>query len=544
MSLAQQFTGRRRGLLAALTLAIILLATIPTGTADAHAVLVGSSPAEDEVLEETPDTVVLRFSEPVELLDDSLQLFDAAGDPLDAGPVDQSDGDDTIVLHVTAELEGSIVVSWRAVSLDSHVISGAYTFAVGARTAVDPALLPSASGSGTTWPDRFVGVGSWMTFLGIAGLVGGIAVLLTLAPTALAERRTARLLRLAAATGLAGTVLMLGAQSALIANGPLDPDAWNQVLGLTSGRWWFVRAVGFVVALVGLAIAVRLRSISAWRALGAFAAVVIVPAAVLGGHAIAGDRAALGVASTIVHVLAMAIWVGGLMLLVAVVATADLPRVLRHFSPVATVCVAVLVITGLVNSWRQLGGIDDLVDTTFGRWLLIKLAVVALVLVAAGLNTWSLRRSGSPAGTEITVRRGAALESVGMVVVLAATAGLSNSTPPASVVTLAAPVSVTAVQDDLRARIDVLPARTGGTTLNVMIYGEESDLAAADEITVTASLPAQGLGPLPLPVTAVGPNQLSTDGVDFPAPGDWTVEVTARFGEFDQTVFSATVEID
>jgi len=197
-----------------------------------------------------------------------------------------------------------------------------------------------------------------------------------------------------------------------------------------------------------------------------------------------------------------------------------------------------------VNAWRQLGSPGDLLDTTFGRWLSVKLAVVVVVLVAAAFNRWLVRRGHlDPAQTARRLRRGVGVESIGMVVVLAATAGLSNSTPPPSVVELPRPVSVTAVQDEVQARIDVLPARTGGTTLNVFLYADDGELPVADEITVQATLDEQDLGPISIAAEVVGPNQVTAEQADFPAPGRWTIEVTARFGEFDQTVLDAPVEI-
>lgn len=535
-------TGRR--VVAALILAVVALFSLPSRPASAHAVLVGSSPAENEVVESTPAEIVLQFSEPVELLENSLVVLDASGAAIDAGPVDQSRGSDTIVLHVEAELDGSVVVSWRAVSIDSHVISGAYTFAVGARTDVDPELIPAGRSIDTAWPDRWLGLGRWATYLGVAGVVGGIGVLAWLAPTVLAERRTLRLLRSAALLGAAGTAAMLAAQSSLIADGPFDTGAWGEVIDLTSGRWWLARLVAFGATLVGLAV-VPGRATRAWFALAGFAAVTLVPTTVAGGHALTGDHVAVALVSTTIHVAAMALWVGGLALLGMTIARRDLPAVFTRFSPLGLACAGVLVLTGVVNSWRQLGSTGDLFDTSFGRWLVIKLVVVVLVLGAAAFNRLSLRGAADDVSvTALRLRRGVRLESIGMVVVLAATAGLSNATPPDSVPSTPQPVSVTATRDDARARIDVIPARTGGTTLNVMIYAVDTDLTAADEITVEASLPSEELGPITLEVDTVGPNQLTTDGADFPAAGDWTVEITARFGEFDQTVFTAPVTID
>ena len=136
----------------------------------AHAELLASTPAPDSVLEQSPDAVVLTFSEAVDVVDDSIRLVDSSGAEVEVGDVRREGGPDTIAVDVAADLAGSYVVAWKVVSADAHPISGAFTFSVGEVTPTDPDLvadLLSESGdSGST--SRWLGVGRWLSYAGVA----------------------------------------------------------------------------------------------------------------------------------------------------------------------------------------------------------------------------------------------------------------------------------------------------------------------------------------------------------------------------------------
>ena len=99
------------------------------------------------------------------------------------------------------------------------------------------------------------------------------------------------------------------------------------------------------------------------------------------------------------------------------------------------------------------------------------------------------------------------------------------------------------VSDDQIAQLELLPAVTGGTTIHVTISTPAGNLNQADEITVTAELPAQQVGPIDIDTFPAGPNHVTTNNANFPIPGQWTITVAARYGEFDQTTFTIDVEI-
>jgi copper transport protein len=285
-------------------------------------------------------------------------------------------------------------------------------------------------------------------------------------------------------------------------------------------------------------------------------ALLVVVAA--GGHAVTGRDEAVGFVATLIHLAAMSTWVGGIVALVVVVGRTGLWSAVVRFSPIALGAVIALTITGLVNAWRQLDGFGSITSSTYGKWLVFKLIVVAVIVIAAAVSRWQLRQHQSTepvlalgtvgaahaAADSTRLRRSVTVEIVGMAVVLAATVGLVNSPPPqAAAASAPVNVTVTATHDNWLAQIDLVPAATGGTTMHVYLLPTDGSQDVADEITVTASLPAQDLGPIEIPTIAAAPNHVTTNEADFPIPGTWELTVTARFGDFDQIVLTTTADI-
>lgn len=551
------------------------------GQALAHASLMSSDPADGAVLDVVPTEIVLRFTEPVDPVDDAIRLLDGTGARVTVAAVDQSLGADTMRVELPELADGTYAIGWSAVSADSHPIGGAYVFSIGAASTNPGSLLlaQARESSTTAGGGVFMLLGRWASATGLAVVVGVLLTIGWLAPEQVGSRRSGRVLAAGAVLAGIGTVVMIASQSSLL-NGSWSPAGWSDVLDTRSGRWWFARLVPVALAPA----AIRLRSALTVTRRGRFttgaASVATLAVYAAGGHAVTGRWVAIGFAATVAHLAAMAIWIGALVVLATVVVPARLMRAARSFSPLAFAIVAVLAVSGTVNAVRQLSSVGDFTDTSYGRWLLVKLAVVVVVITIAGISRQTLAMaavanrstpdptntpqahasalassepsSGSIAGLSsmtveqprIRLRRTIGAEIFGIAFVLVATAGMAASTPPIAV---GPPTPVTAsasaIQGERVAQLELAPARTGGTTMHVVIFSPGGTLDKADEIMVSASLPDQGLGPIELDVVPAGPNHVTTDRAVFPVAGTWTVEVTARYGEFDQVVFTMSIDV-
>ena len=112
--------------------AILCLSPLVVSTAAAHALLVRAVPPVGSVVETAPASVSLKFTEQVEPVFSQIRVFDQEGRRVDKGDK-HSEPKDPSELTVSLKLlaPGSYKVTWRAVSVDTHVTTGAFTFDVG-----------------------------------------------------------------------------------------------------------------------------------------------------------------------------------------------------------------------------------------------------------------------------------------------------------------------------------------------------------------------------------------------------------------------------
>jgi copper transport protein len=366
----------------ALVVAVALLALMPA-VAGAHAVVQSTEPARGAALERAPDSVSVRFDEPVEAAFGAVRVFAADGERVDDGEVSHPGGDARqVAIGLRADLpDGGYTATYRVVSVDGHPVTGGFAFQVGAGGGGPGAsveeLLDGASASpvtGTAYgADRALG------YAAMAVAVGGLLFLVACwlpalgaeagAARAAFARRWRTVFTAAVAVGLVTAALGLVFQAA-IAGGTsfwaaADPSAVSEVAGTRAGRGWLLRLLAWGLLLATVALARRRPGRAATGAVGAAAAFLVVTPA-LAGHASVQSPVALLLPADVAHVAAMCAWVGGLVALLVVVPAGTralapgaraglLAAVVRRFSTLALWSVVVLAATGLsaARSWPR-----------------------------------------------------------------------------------------------------------------------------------------------------------------------------------------------
>lgn len=512
----------------------VLLGASP---ASAHAELLSSFPANQELLAESPTEIALQFTEAVDPIEPGIRLLDSDGDEVAIGVVDQAAGSDRMRAPLPSTLsDGTYVVAWQAVSADSHRIRGSFTFSVGVPSALTPGVVDGLfdGGSDTSTDDLLLGIGRFVSYAGVGLLVGGLVLAVALTPALIGSRRVGVLLVVAAELAVVGTLWMIASQANLIGGSFVS---WGAVADTQSGQWWIARLVVIVLFCVLIPLRRRLVVRGGIVVVGALGLGVLGVVAA-GGHAISGDAIVLGFASTLVHLAAMSIWFGGLAVVLFVPPRDEFWVTVTRFSPWALGSIVALAASGAANAWRQLGSLDGLTDSSYGRWLVIKLVLVALVVGVAAFSRRIVHTRGDDTGD--LVRRSVGVEIAGIVLILGATAGLVNSPPPVDVPEI---VSVSAVVGERVAQVELEPAVTGGTELHVYLTSPSGALDRADEITVRAALPEADIPAFDIETFPAGVNHVVGSEVDLPIPGLWTFEVTARYGEFDEVVFTVQIPV-
>ncbi len=547
---------------------VVLLGTLGVaGAVSAHAELVTASPSAGSVLSTSPDKIVLTFDESIETVPQSLRLVGGDGTEVALTNIGQSIGSQTMSADVPTLVDGTYVVSWRAISADSHPVNGAYTFSVGKQTATNAGLVASllkANGPKTS-TQALLGVGRAASFMGVGVLIGGFFLLAWAAPDLLKTRRAGVVLIAAVAVAIVGTELMIAAQASLAVG---DPSRWRTVLDTTAGSWWFVR-LGFLG--LGLLIVLVRRWYTAngtWPLAAGAVAVALLAAVAAGGHGITGRWLFIAFSATFIHLAAMSLWIGGVFALCFVLPRDRLWQTAARFSPLATLSVVALIGTGTINAWRQAGSWSGLTGSNYGTWFFIKIVLVAGVLGVAAASRWLVHRpqvadesygdeleagsvqlASSVGAAELAIdaiddrslRRTVLAEACGILLVFAATSGLVSSAPPRELP--AAPASVSVLSGDRIAQVILDPPITGGTVMHVYLSTLTGSLTQTPTITVTASLPSKNIGPLDVPVEATGPGHATSNDAVFPIAGNWTITIAARYSEFDETDFVANFTI-
>ncbi|MGZ4643173.1 MAG: copper resistance CopC/CopD family protein [Blastococcus sp.] len=579
-------------LLLTLVASWLLAGVVVAGPASAHATLISTDPGEGARIATAPKQVTLTFDEAVSLGAGYARVLGSTGSRADVGAAHVDGGVLTIPLRGDLP-DGGYLVTYRVVSSDSHPIAGAYSFVVGRGSLVSGAVA-SGEGSGdpvVTAAEPLVrGVG----YAGLALALGLPVLALVCWPGAWASARLRRLATWGAATVAVTAVLDFLLQGPYAAGSGLgslfDGALLSATLGSSAGRMMLLRAALALALLAVLA--------PAWRRARPPSDLGVVGVAVLGaglaatvaavGHAAAGSLPALAIPVTTVHVAAMSVWLGGLAGLLAGLLRAGTPAgelaaALPRFSRLAFGSVVALVVTGVLQAVREVGSPGALFSTRYGWLLVAKLAVVLVILAAAGVSrVWVQQHLGAPhrrpgglrrvsahafaagsapddappepveaaaalrasaqadaAAEELPgFRRSVLLELALAGVVLALTAVLVGSPPARAAV--AQPVNATMALQGTdgpqgSVQVSIEPARPGADSLHLYLFDDKGRLTQPAGITVTLTEREQQIGPITVPLLPAGPGHFIDGGMSIPKAGTWTLTVVVRLDEFTAT---------
>ena len=596
----------RRLLVAAAVVAVVLLAT--AAPAFAHASLEGTEPAAGAVLTESPPAIELRFSEGVTVALGGVRVYDADGARVPTDPP-QKPSNDVVRVGVRGTLAtGSYIVTWRVTSADTHPVQGAFTFQVGTGSnassraigALSDRLLADQQGTrgvGIAW-----GITRWLAFAGIALLVGGVCFGVVVWTRIRDFRATRRILTgswvaLTVAT-VVGFVLQGPYASGLGLGDAFDPALWRDVAGTRFGTVWLARLALLIVAFVLLRWWFGHRPAAEhpvprwWLVTAVIVGLGIVASPALAGHSAAGEHQVLATLASTVHVAAMSVWLGGLVMMGAVVVRGpdiDAARaVVQRFSRFGLWCVLLLVATGAFQTWRDVRSLDGLRDTDFGRILVIKLVVFAVMVLFAVFSRDFVHRiygrdrtaedapdgddraavpvvaGGAGVGADVdhdelddaeleaelrrrewrNLRRSVWAEAVLGLVILAVTAALVNATPAVNAAgTNGGAAGVTLRSSQVTVDITITPAVAGLNDVHVSTYSRASAPLDVAEITVTVDLPERDIAPIDVPLRRLGPGHYLSPGFDIPLAGDWRVAAKVRTTDVDQVTLTGTIPI-
>jgi copper transport protein len=262
----------------------------------------------------------------------------------------------------------------------------------------------------------------------------------------------------------------------------------------------------------------------------------------------------------VTHVFGASVWVGGIAcLLVALPAatrrlegpqrTRLLLATLARFSPIALACVAMIAITGVIQAYIDVRSVHGLLHTTYGELVIVKVLLLVALITLGWVNREraipALKRlagaGGAPGESGVVARRTLRGELVLMLAVFGVTAALVSYVPPIDIAT--GPFSITTKLGPAQLEMTVEPARVGLNSVHLYLIDAKtgSQFTATKELTVTAKLPAKGIGPLPLKVNLAGPGHYVLSSAELSPGGAWQLQITDRVSEFEE--HTKTIEV-
>jgi copper transport protein len=384
-------------------------------------------------VDQPPKEIRLRFNGRVTVTSNAIRVLAPDGTVLSGTARTEDDG--YVVVAPVSRLErgNGYTVRWRVIGEDGHSPAGVFTFGLGVSA---PAPTDAVGASGTTWRDD---VARWALFGALALLIGPLVLrlLIVRGEVPAAVERPFHIVGVVAAflvidVGIAAFVLR--ASNALqlpiadLPYGDLTPFAEKTRFGLA----FLTMTLGFGIVAALLLVAWVLERLDLrWAAL--VLSVALASGLSLSGHQATEPNATpLAELADWLHLVAASIWVGGVATLAFIVwplAPTLRREAFLRFARLAAALVAVMVLAGAYLALVRLPQLSDLWTTEYGRFLLLKVAIVGVALTWGAAHHF-LVRPRLEAGDDVDVGPSLVGEATVAFAVLLSAAILSNLAPP------------------------------------------------------------------------------------------------------------------
>ena len=524
----------------ALLAVLLWLAVAPAALA--HAQLLSTSPLANAVVASAPTQLQLTFDEPVSALAVSLIRPDGRAADL----LDQTSSGQTMTVRLPAGLaDGTHVLSWRAVSLDSHPVAGSLIFSIGAAHGAAIADLPTPGTAGTLALWAAKGLLFTTLLFGTGGAVFALAAPL--------PRQARHLAVVLSGLGLVLAPLSLGLQG-LDALG-LAPDA------LATARPWMAGYAtsygGTVVALLlGLVLGLLALLWPAMRAAGWLAWCLVAAALALSGHAGAAAPQWLTRAAVALHLGGMLFWTGALLPLWFWLRQPGdgVDRALAQFSRFIPFAVAPIIASGVTLAIIQLGPPGPAWLAPYGLILATKLILLTLLFALALLNRLALTAPARAGETMARHRlRLSIAAEIGIVLLILALVAFWRFTPPPRALSEAAqasaeastsrvPLYAHAMDNVAMADITITPGHAGPVVMQLFLTDTAG--AALEPLAATVTLSSPGLGIEPIVAAArLADGIWRIDPLTIPLAGTWLVDIELRLSRFSLSHLHAEIAV-
>ena len=540
--------------------------------ASAHPFLLDSEPGQGQNAPAGTTQIITNYSEAVEIGFSELRVYDANGNQIDNKDTAYNGGETSLIVTTPPLEDGVYTITSKVLSkIDGHLVQAAIVFGVG-DVKVDSSLLEKQENSETTFIPESIA-----RFPGLVGqtiVLGGVIVSITIWSSQQTRFREvfadineqfkikfSKIIGIGVIATFASNFIMLGVQTWRLETSPLD------VIGTTFGTTWLIRMI-ITIIIIGLWFWMEKKNeitIKGQIPL-LIASLILIATTTMMGHGASTELEAPWILDYS-HNLLSSIWIGGVIFF-AFVALPTITKtensikekitlsLIPRFSGLFIIAIGILIITGPTLLWFLDDNVASLTDSTYGKLILIKIAIAAAMIGFGGMYQIKfLKNMNDLEKLNISRKISKPLKfEAGLgIALLAVVALLVNSSLPAGEIQSADAIQGTfgyesvLFSENAKFDVKVLPAGIGSNTISVIVTSyDNKPLADISGLKVKVSNPQKNISPIEAEVTENVQDSVTKYSADatFGFAGNWQIELEAQRAENsnENAIFSLQIK--
>ena len=540
--------------------------------ASAHPFLLDSEPGQGQNAPAGTIQIITNYSEAVEIGFSELKVYDANGNQIDNRDTAYNDGETSLIITTQPLEDGVYTITSKVLSkVDGHLVQAAIVFGVG-DVKIDSALLEKQETSESTFIPESIA-----RFPGLVGqtiVLGGVIVSITIWSSQQTRFREvfadineqfklkfSKIIGYGVIATFASNFIMLGVQTWRLETSPLD------VIGTTFGTTWLIRMIVTLI-IIGLWFWMeRKKQITIKGQIPLLvASLILIATTTMMGHGASTELEAPWILDY-THNLLSSIWIGGLIFFAFValptitktdnstkekIALSLIPR----FSGLFIIAIGILIITGPTLLWFLDDNVASLTDSTYGKLILIKIAIAAAMIGFGGMYQIKFLKNMSDLeklNISRKISKPLKFEAGLGIALLAVVALLVNSSLPAGEIQSADAIQGTfgyesvLFSENAKFDVKVLPAGIGSNTISVIVTSyDDKPLADISGLKIKVSNPQKNISPIEAEVTENIQDSVTKYSADatFGFAGNWQIELEAQRAENsnENAIFSLQIK--
>ena len=540
--------------------------------ASAHPFLLDSEPGQGQNAPAGTTQIITNYSEAVEIGFSELRVYDANGNQIDNKDTAYNGGETSLIVTTPPLEDGVYTITSKVLSkIDGHLVQAAIVFGVG-DVKIDSSLLEKQENSETTFIPESIA-----RFPGLVGqtiVLGGVIVSITIWSSQQTRFREvfadineqfkikfSKIIGIGVIATFASNFIMLGVQTWRLETSPLD------VIGTTFGTTWLIRMI-ITIIIIGLWFWMEKKNeitIKGQIPL-LIASLILIATTTMMGHGASTELEAPWILDYS-HNLLSSIWIGGVIFF-AFVALPTITKtensikekitlsLIPRFSGLFIIAIGILIITGPTLLWFLDDNVASLTDSTYGKLILIKIAIAAAMIGFGGMYQIKfLKNMNDLEKLNISRKISKPLKfEAGLgIALLAVVALLVNSSLPAGEIQSADAIQGTfgyesvLFSENAKFDVKVLPAGIGSNTISVIVTSyDDKPLADISGLKVKVSNPQKNISPIEAEVTENVQDSVTRYSADatFGFAGNWQIELEAQRAENsnENAIFSLQIK--